>query len=728
MRNVRCVGGLLLTVVMVGLAFTAAPASAQMQAGEHISVNIDTPHGYKGTLRGEPVLRWRYELTHPGATYIAIHFTDFDLGPGDYLRVADPWGEQEYFMQGRGKMEAGTFWAQHIKGETAVLELVTVSREGGLGFGIDEYVAGFVDLAPPGDEHQERAICPPDDKENAICYELSHPVEYDRGRAVARLLINGSGLCTGWLASAQDHLVTNEHCIGSASSALNTDYEFMAEATTCASGNCQLCYPGVVFSGATLIRLSANLDYALVQINSGNPAATFGFLEIDDRAAIPGEQIYIPQHPGGRAKEFAIFSTHPSDVGGVARVNSITAPACNGTGFFDVGYFADTEGGSSGSPVIASSSNRVIALHHCANCPNRGVPIHLVCAEICDFFGPGPAGTIVLDKGLYGCDDVVAIELRDGDLADTGTHPVTVDSSGGDSETVVLTETGPGTAVFQGSIPTSTTAGPGVLEVAHGDTVTVTYIDADDGQGNFNVVVTATALVDCVPPNILSVQTTTVLPRSAVVTINADEPVRGTVYYGLSCASLTDSATGSGFATSATVNVGSLQDNQTYFYSVEATDQAGNSAADDNSGNCYSFTTPEFTLPFFDDFPTTTFDPFKWALVSNADIDSSGLNPPSAPFSARFNGNPNGGDEIQTFPFDLSGFVGVQLEYAWQRTGGGEHPDAGDDLYIEYADAGGAWQVLNLHLGGGTDMTTFQAESLELPGDALHSNFRLRIR
>ncbi|MCP4249488.1 MAG: hypothetical protein GY778_20800, partial [bacterium] len=99
MRNVRCVRGLLLTVVVLGPAFTAAPASAQMQAGEHIKVNIDTPHGYKGTPRGEPVLRWQYELTHRGATYIAIHFTDFDLGPGDYLRVADPWGEQEYFMQ-----------------------------------------------------------------------------------------------------------------------------------------------------------------------------------------------------------------------------------------------------------------------------------------------------------------------------------------------------------------------------------------------------------------------------------------------------------------------------------------------------------------------------------------------------------------------------------------------------------------------------------------------------
>ena len=92
------------------------------------------------------------------------------------------------------------------------------------GFVIDEYAAGFVDLGTPD---SSRAICGIDDKENAICYETSHPVEYDHARAVARLLINGSSLCTGWLASSNNHLLTNEHCISSAASALNTDLSRM---------------------------------------------------------------------------------------------------------------------------------------------------------------------------------------------------------------------------------------------------------------------------------------------------------------------------------------------------------------------------------------------------------------------------------------------------------------------------------------------------------------------
>ena len=366
-------------VVAVVLTGGLAPAWGQMKAGEHIAVVVETPLDYAGVADGQAASVWTYELSHPGATYIAVHFSGFQLSAGDYLIVSDPQGGQAYTLEGRGKMDAGTFWAQHIKGDTVTLELVATGPAGAYGFDIDEYVAGFIDLGQP---YEPEAICGADDKDNAVCYQTSHSTEYDRGRAVARLLIQGSGLCTGWLASGNDHLITNEHCITSAAAALNTDYEFMAEAPTCGSNNCQLCYPGAVFSGATFIQDSANLDYCLVQINSGNPAATYGYLEIDDRDAVVDEEIYILQHPGGRAKEFAIYSTHASDPGGICQVYSITQPPCSGSGYSDVGYYADTEGGSSGSPVLARSTHKVIALHHCANCPNRGVPIDLVWAEV----------------------------------------------------------------------------------------------------------------------------------------------------------------------------------------------------------------------------------------------------------------------------------------------------------------------------------------------------------
>ncbi|MCK4342612.1 MAG: S8 family serine peptidase, partial [Phycisphaerae bacterium] len=208
------------------------------------------------------------------------------------------------------------------------------------------------------------------------------------------------------------------------------------------------------------------------------------------------------------------------------------------------------------------------------------------------------AGTIRLDSALYPCSDVAEIRVLDCDLniddylIDTVT--VTIESTSEPMpESVVLMETGLATASFIGTIPLETTNSPGVLWVAHGDAIVATYIDEDDGQGNYDVVVTATATVDCVSPTISNVQSIDVEPRSAKVTFDADELVRGTVYYGLSCGSLTETAMSGMFSMTPVVSLTGLQDNMTYFYTVEAEDQAGNTATDDNGGACYSFTTPE---------------------------------------------------------------------------------------------------------------------------------------
>ena len=70
-------------------------------------------------------------INEPGATYVAVHFTEFDLAPGDTLRISDAAGGQAYTLKSRGKMDAGTFWARHIKGDTAVLQLFATSPDGG---------------------------------------------------------------------------------------------------------------------------------------------------------------------------------------------------------------------------------------------------------------------------------------------------------------------------------------------------------------------------------------------------------------------------------------------------------------------------------------------------------------------------------------------------------------------------------------------------------------------
>jgi len=245
--------------------------------------------------------------------------------------------KEEYEMTEKGKMQAGTFWAQHVSGDEIFVQVKCQDKpaEENGNFVVDKVAVGY------GPEHEysgrtrRAALCGEDDKENAICY--SESAEYNKASAVARLLIQGSWLCTGWLASASNHIMTNEHCITDGVQALNTDYEFMAEAPGCGDANCQLCHPGEKFSGAIFISDNATLDYALVQINStGDPAATYGLLQIDNRVAEVGEQIYIPQHPGGRAKELGTDSSHDSD-SSFCQVYSTTVSPCSGSGYDDVG-------------------------------------------------------------------------------------------------------------------------------------------------------------------------------------------------------------------------------------------------------------------------------------------------------------------------------------------------------------------------------------------------------
>lgn len=374
---------LLVALLAVDERATARSTPGPLRVGEDVLRTFETPHPYEGAASSTPQRVWRQEIHHPGATYICPHFSRFHLAPGDYLVVRSPDGRRSWRYEGFGKGEMGKgpdgFWGMHIPGDTAVLELWSSTR-GEFGVRIDRYARGYTQ-AEMGDRQPE-AICGADDTQNAVCYQASEPQIYDKGRAVARLLINGSGLCTGWLVGCQGHVMTNQHCIGSASDAANTNFEFMAEGATCATSCPQLACPGtVVASTSTLVQNDQPRDYALVLLPT-NPSGTYGYLQLRATGAVVDERIYVPEHPGGKGKRIAVASTHTSDQSGFAEVYSLNEPACQSGGPPDVGYFADTEGGSSGSPVLGYADHRVVALHHCAACPNRGVPIQEVIAHL----------------------------------------------------------------------------------------------------------------------------------------------------------------------------------------------------------------------------------------------------------------------------------------------------------------------------------------------------------
>lgn len=321
-------------------------------------------------------------VSYPQASYVAVHFSSFNLPEGDIVVVRSPDSSVSHFYTGKGRDDRSDFIASFIPGDTAVVQYFSASEAGASSapsYTISGYSRGFPNV-------EREAICGVDNTVPAKCFASGAlfsklPLAYDKARSVARLLIGGSGLCTGWLAGSEGHLITNQHCIETAADARVIDIEFAAESASC-SDQClaQLGCPGVIAATtSTFITnspISTGQDYALIKLPATANIAAYKYLQLRASGAVVNERIYIPQHPNGKAKRVASTVDNGSD----AVVESINYSNSCGTG--QVGYMADTEGGSSGSPIIAASDNKVIALHHCGACRNSAINAPRIIADL----------------------------------------------------------------------------------------------------------------------------------------------------------------------------------------------------------------------------------------------------------------------------------------------------------------------------------------------------------
>ncbi|MFH1719939.1 MAG: M4 family metallopeptidase, partial [Planctomycetota bacterium] len=130
---------------------------------------------------------------------------------------------------------------------------------------------------------------------------------------------------------------------------------------------------------------------------------------------------------------------------------------------------------------------------------------------------------------------------------------------------------------------------------------------------------------------------------------------------------------------------------------------------------------------FSDTFPAGGIDRSKWPVVHNAAVSDGGRDEPSGQYSLRLNGNPSGGDTVESRVIDLSFYSGATLTYSYEKTGYGESPDNGDDLIFSYW-TGSTWKELDRQEGTIPDMEHYTQISIEFPPDAMHAGFKLQIR
>ena len=362
------------------------------------------------------------EISRPGATFLKIKIGSLNLAEGDVVSFSGSNG-QNYSLTSADNGE--DFWLLTIDSDTVNVSINQASENAAAGLvatvDIDGYTYGFND-----DELFEvngptlKSVCGSDDRQEAACYENSHPELFNLGMATVRLPhpglddngnASGTYTCTAWRVGPSpnnDLMVTNNHCISSAVQVPGSEVRFNYQTSTCNGGGASRNQISVKV--AEILVTNVAYDMTLFRIENPERVAQFGFAELDNRAPVAGEEIWIPQHPSGRDKEFAIVS----DIdGGNCRVDN---PRTNGYGSgTDMSYSCDTEGGSSGSAVYARSSNKVIALHHFGNCNNRGTRVvgwYPMIEQYLSDAGPTPQPTATPIPG-----DVVRIEAEAGSLA-----------------------------------------------------------------------------------------------------------------------------------------------------------------------------------------------------------------------------------------------------------------------------------------------------------------------
>lgn len=307
-------------------------------------------------------------VSHPNSQFVRLHFSNIsDSSTVDYrvvVRDQDDAVVVEYPKIVFNR--TSEFWTAVVFGESAKVYVLGDAAPTGLSFTIDKnaYQSDQVVVTQSLVQNKLEPLSRVSD--NAVLQVA---------RSVAKLSFfvgNAPASCTGFMIS-DNLLMTNEHCINSASSCRGAFAIFGYEDD--ASGQTKV---GEQIPCEQVIRTDPTLDFAVLRL-SGSPGAKWGHLALSSDETSANQELYIVQHPGGSPKEI-------SRIG--CMVAQTPVPGRDAAKMTDFADLCDSMGGSSGSPVVAKGSSSVIGLHHLGftdppwNHVNRAVEMKLISLEL----------------------------------------------------------------------------------------------------------------------------------------------------------------------------------------------------------------------------------------------------------------------------------------------------------------------------------------------------------
>jgi V8-like Glu-specific endopeptidase len=278
-------------------------------------------------------------VAEQGVSSLRLHFVVGTAGSPWVLLVRSLNGNVLWQATSDNAAE-GELWSDEIAVSEAVVELISFAPKNPVQLTIDYAIVarpGIPPLSHVG-EPQFESI------------EFQEPWIKQAGKSAVRLrFVSDSNrrayVCTGFLVSSR-LVITNRHCISSDSEMRSTLIDFDFD-----KGG------GMPSSTLRAVRRVASgnasaLDYTVLELEQSVLRTPLVFS--DTRDASKGQKLVVIQHPGGRAKEVSLVDCNVRDTSVTGMDKRLT----------DFGHGCDTEGGSSGAPVLDRQTRKVVGLHH----------------------------------------------------------------------------------------------------------------------------------------------------------------------------------------------------------------------------------------------------------------------------------------------------------------------------------------------------------------------------
>lgn len=238
--------------------------------------------------------------------------------------------------------------------------------------------------------------------------------KYNHSLAVAQVILydnkgHRTGAGTAWRLGPGNLMMTNSHVM-SKENIDGAKIRFTGGEYSCKGNSygCSYKYDDELFVKAENIIHSSplgdisflpdenNLDYSLFTVDDKvfktGSMDKYGYLEIDHEGGFVGEEVYIPQHgysdKHGTEKTISYQEIHPIIDDDLNKIGSvITKGKVTEVNTVILEHNLDITKGSSGSPVISSEENKVIAINaRSGNNKNVAINMKYIWPQIKDYY------------------------------------------------------------------------------------------------------------------------------------------------------------------------------------------------------------------------------------------------------------------------------------------------------------------------------------------------------